>query len=198
MQVPRLLVVLLGAHVVSLGWYVATLLDATPLHYRVPWVAHGAAAWLLVNSVFLVAAIRRVRSPRYGTERRAAVRFPVRGPALFGGRSAYLQDISLTGASLVAPEGTVRPGDRAILTMTTGDVELRLPSVVRSTSTLPAPRANGTGVQFGTEFDRLPVPSTARLALVLFRTGITPQLELHVIPGASPTRPREPERVPAA
>jgi cellulose synthase (UDP-forming) len=171
MPVPRLLLTLLVAHVAGIAWYAATVLGSTPLHYRVPWTAHGAAAWLLLNAVILTCAIRRIRSPRYAVERRAAVRFEVRGPAVLDDRPVALRDVSLTGASVAVSGTPPRPGDHTTLTITGAGFELRLPGVVRGVSAYP------DGTQVGIEFDRLPVPVAARLALVLFRTGITPSFE---------------------
>ena len=178
MPIPRLLLGLAAAHLVGLGWYLATLAGATPVRYAVPWSAHGAAAWLAVNALVMAAAIRRIRSPRYGVERRAAVRFPVHGRAMLGEHPVRLQDVSLTGASVSAPEGVAILGQHTTLTFITDNgTELRLPATVRSVSHHP-----GDTVQLGTEFDPVPDRTVAELALALFRTDISPDLIYRDVP----------------
>jgi cellulose synthase (UDP-forming) len=182
---PRLLVVLLAATGVALAWYGATALGATPLHYRVPWTAHGAAVWLLLNAAAVVAAIRRIRAPEYGAERRASVRFDLACDAALDGVPARLRDVSLTGASLLAPAGSVASGRGIVVELTANGTPLTLPAVVRTILPAAGPAAwdgvRGSGgeptwVQVGVEFDGMPESTVSRLALALFRTGITPQL----------------------
>jgi len=182
---PRLLVALLAASGASLAWYVATVVGATPLHYGVPWTAHGAAAWLVVNAVTLVVAIRRIRSPKYSAERRAGVRFDIAADAAVDGTPARLRDVSLTGASLLAPARSVAPGRRVTVDLPGAGSGLTLPAVVRSVSPAtdrrapvgpPGPPGGDLAwVQVGVEFRDLPESTAARLALALFGTGITPQ-----------------------
>jgi cellulose synthase/poly-beta-1,6-N-acetylglucosamine synthase-like glycosyltransferase len=181
--VPGLLVGLLVAHVAAFGWYLATITGGTPLHYGVPWTAHGAALWLVVNAIVLVAAVNRTRSARFGAERRAAVRFEVSGEVQLDDIPARLIDISLTGASLLAPARGVTPGQRVDLEFEIDTSTLHLPAVVRSISGYPpgaAGQAGATGgadlAQLGVEFDDLSVGTAAELTLALFRTGITPKV----------------------
>ncbi|HEY3262277.1 MAG TPA: glycosyltransferase, partial [Pseudonocardiaceae bacterium] len=181
MPAPRLLVGLLVAHVAGLGWYAATIAGLSPLHYSVTWAAHGAAAWMVANMVVLCVAIHRIRSPRYGVERRAAVRFAMHGPAVLGDHHpVHVHDVSLTGAALSAPAGVAAVGQRTTLTLTADGVELRLPATVRSVS---AP-AGGQHVHVGAEFDQASNRLIAQLALALFRTDITPTVGFDA-PGAA-------------
>jgi cellulose synthase (UDP-forming) len=169
---PRLLVALLVTQALALAWYAASAAGATPLHYAVPWVAGGAAVWLVVNAAALVAAIRRIRSPRYAAERRAGVRFDLSGDATVDGTPAQLREASLTGASLVLPAGGLAAGRPVSVTLTVRGSVLTLPAVVRSL----APAGDPGVAQVGVEFRDLPASTSAELALVLFRTGITPRL----------------------
>jgi cellulose synthase/poly-beta-1,6-N-acetylglucosamine synthase-like glycosyltransferase len=104
---PRLLLALLAGQGIGLAWYAASLAGLTPVHYAVPWTAHGTAIWLVVNAAALTAAIRRIRAPRFATERRASVRFDLTGTATVNGVPAELRDASLTGASLLLPTASL-------------------------------------------------------------------------------------------
>jgi cellulose synthase (UDP-forming) len=186
--VPALLIGLLAAHLAALAWYLATLAGGTPLHYGVAWTAHGAACWLAVNAVLLVAAVNRTRSARFAAERRAAVRFDVSGEAQLDGMPARLVDISLTGASLLAPAAAVVLGQRVRLAFDLTTSRLHLPAVVRSSSAVAAPAGSAPTdvaglahlgmelVQLGVEFVDLSAGIAAELTLALFRTGITPKV----------------------
>jgi cellulose synthase/poly-beta-1,6-N-acetylglucosamine synthase-like glycosyltransferase len=196
--IPGLLVGLLVAHVAALGWYLATTLGGTPLHYGVPWTAHGAALWLVVNAAILVAAVNRTRSVRFAGERRAAVRFEVSGQARLDAVPAQLIDISLTGASLLAPATTAAPGQRVSLEFEFDTSTLQLPAVVQSvSSTRPvaaaqAIPADDAGLaQVGVKFDNLSASTAAELTLALFRTGITPKV---TFPASSWTQHTEPQQ----
>jgi cellulose synthase (UDP-forming) len=183
--VPRLLLGLLAAHLVALGWYLATLAGRTPLHYGVVGAAHLAAIWLSVNVALLGAAIGRTRSVRFAAERRAAVRFEVTGPAQLNDIPVRLVDISLTGASLLAPATAVALGRRVRLEFDVHTSRLRMPAVVRSSSRVAgktpgsapgSPAGDAGQAQVGVEFVDLSASVAAELTLALFRTGITPQV----------------------
>jgi cellulose synthase (UDP-forming) len=175
---PRLLVGLLAAHAVAFAWYAATLLHLTALHYGVPWTAHGSAIWLAGNATVLAAAVRRIRSPRYGPERRAAVRFDLGGDAVLDGRPATVRDVSLTGASLLVPLPQVTAGQQVTVVLAGAGAGLELPGVVRSVAARSDPGgvAAGEPVQVGVEFRDLPEETAADLALALFSTGIAPRV----------------------
>ena len=180
---PRLLVGLLAAHLLAFAWYVATALHATGLHYGVPWAAHGSAIWLVGNAAVLVAAIRRIRSPLFGPERRAAVRFDVGGDATIDGRPASLHDVSLTGASLLGPLPDARPGQHVTIVLATAGSVVQLPAVVRSVTALAPvagrlrePDGGEQLMQVGVEFWKVPEDAAADLALALFRTGVAPRV----------------------
>jgi cellulose synthase (UDP-forming) len=171
MRAPRLLIALLIGSLLAGAWYVASVLGWTPLTYPTPWVAHGAAFWLLVNFALLVQAVRRIRHERFAPDRRAAVRFELPGVVFIDDDAACpLRDVSLTGASVLAPEGLLHAGQRCRIDLDVAGIMLGLDVLVRNT----VPVAEGDVV--GLEFERLDVHAHATLALALFATGVEPTL----------------------
>lgn len=171
MPVPRLLTALLAAHLAGLAWYAATATHRTPMRYGIPWTAHGAACWLSLNMVLLLAAIARIRSPRFAAERRASVRFAVHGEATVDGVPAQLQDLSLTGAAVTVVAAALRAGQHVRVAFRANHSRFDLPAVVRSIT----PTATA-GFLIGADFGDLPEDDAAALALELFQTGIEPAL----------------------
>lgn len=172
--VPGLLATSLVLALVCAGWYFATLAGSTPLAYATPWVAHGAFLWLVVNACMTVAAIRRVRAPRYAGERRASVRFPVQATALVQGRGCELLDVSLTGVRLLAPAdiggGGLDQPPAALLQLPAGLPPYRC--TVRERTWV-----SDATVRLGLEIHASPVERAA-LALWLFGLpGASPQLK---------------------
>lgn len=174
MPVPRLLWVLMGASLLTLGWAVASLLGITPVHYRVPWVAYGSMFWLVLNSGLLLAAIWRIRSKRFASERRASVRFDVDAPAQLGDVPARLLDASLTGARILVPLPTLAPsaGSRQTLAIQFQHRIYTFEAVVRGVNPGPDP---GPAVVVGLEFLPGQTGARAALALALFQTGAEPR-----------------------
>src|SRR5450759_4073128 len=109
MSVPRLHAALLLLGVASGLWFALSITGVTPLHYGTRWAAEGAAAWLVVNMVVLVAAIRRIR-------------FTVAAAASIDGQAVQLQDVSLTGARIIGPPATAA-GDFGKLRLILGNDE---------------------------------------------------------------------------
>jgi cellulose synthase/poly-beta-1,6-N-acetylglucosamine synthase-like glycosyltransferase len=97
-QAPWMLWSLLGLTAVALLWFGCTLAGLTPVTYRIWWTVYGAVFWALVNSGFVLAALLRIRSERFASERRTAARLQTGGPARLDGRAAHLMDISMGGA----------------------------------------------------------------------------------------------------
>jgi len=173
--VPVELVVLTLATLLSLAFWVVSAAGLTPVRYPVGWIAAGAAVWLVVNLALLVTAMRRIAAARSAAERRAGVRFEVHGHAVVNGRLARLHDLSLTGASLrvhVPPA----PGQEIMLGLTVDGSVLQLPAVVRTARGLAERTVPGHWTQIGVEFTDLSDTVAARLALSLFRTGMTTRL----------------------
>jgi cellulose synthase (UDP-forming) len=100
---PRILSAVVVVSGLTTVWFIATIMGRTPLHYGTPVAAFAAAGWLAFNLVLVAAAIARIRSIRYGAERRASVRFPVALPAHLDGMACTATDLSMTGARLSAP-----------------------------------------------------------------------------------------------
>ncbi len=124
-RASMLLFGLLGTSLVAGSWYVLTLAGLTPMSYRVPWAAHGAAIWLVVNGVIIALAMRRVMQSRYGAERRSSVRFATRLSGRINGRACRIDDMSLTGARIVLA-GLHQISDPARLSIDLGDEEITL------------------------------------------------------------------------
>lgn len=178
MPAPRLLVGLLAGHVLGVGWYAATALGLMPISYDVPWVAHGAAIWLCVNAAILVAAIHRIRSPQYGTERRAAVRFDIAGDAMLDRLPARLRDLSLTGAQVMSGAPHV-VGEQTVVSFAVNGSRFTFPAIVRSVSP--------TSGQIGLEFGSVPEAAVSELALALFATHTAPHLTERAQPSRTAT-----------
>ncbi|MHB1501070.1 MAG: glycosyltransferase [Candidatus Dormibacteria bacterium] len=189
--VPWLLWALMGASLLTLGWAVASLLGITPVHYGVAWVAYGSMFWLVLNTGLLLAAIWRIRSQRFASERRASVRFDVDAPAQLGDVPARLLDASWTGARILVPLPSCPPsaGSNQTLAIQFQHRIYTFDAVVRGVTPGPDP---GPAVVVGLEF--LPGQTGARAALAqaLFQTGAEPRgvLEpekLPVVRGAAVT-----------
>ena len=135
-HVPRLHTGLLVASLVSAAWFIATSAGLTPMTYDNSWATNGSALWLVVNTALLVAAMRRIRQERYGSERRAAVRFPVQGHALVDGVPAALLDASLTGFRVVSPGPLA--ADHCTVTIDVGSGPVSVECLVRSQFDIPS------------------------------------------------------------
>ena len=88
-----------------------------------PWRLHPASTivsgvWLVLAGVVLVMGMRRIHSDTYATSRRNAHRFAVRATVGIGDAEGELVDISIGGAAVRLPTGTLPAA---------ADVELRLP-----------------------------------------------------------------------
>lgn len=178
-KAPTLLVVLAAATALALIWYVATALGLTPMRYPIPWVAHGAALWTVLNGALLLAALSRIRLDRFSEERRASVRFSVQGTVTVDGVLARVEDISLTGMRARVPQARVgaewQPGRRLAVDLPTVGGQLQLTAHVRTVQLEDGGREDGSTV-LGIEFAAVTAQTRASLALALFRSGVTPEL----------------------
>jgi cellulose synthase/poly-beta-1,6-N-acetylglucosamine synthase-like glycosyltransferase len=184
MPAPRLLVMLLVSTFLSGVWYLATVVELTPLTYRIPWVAHASMLWVLFNAAFLAGALYRIKSARFGSERRASVRFPMSGTARINEDTATVKDLSITGAQILTPSpvetGALVRLDLAPL------VHQHVQAIVRSA------RAVGDRYLLGLEFAEMTPQARGSLALQLFQTGSAPTFadsHLTLIPGGAWSRP---------
>jgi cellulose synthase (UDP-forming) len=121
---PRILSAVVVVSGLTTVWFVATTAGRTPLHYGVRAAAFAAAGWLAFNLALVAAAIARIRSVRYGAERRASVRFPVSLPARLDGMACTATDLSLTGARISAPSPLPREPSELVLEAPGRDVAL--------------------------------------------------------------------------
>jgi cellulose synthase (UDP-forming) len=185
---------LLGLSGLCAVWFVATTLGHTPLSYEVTWAANGAAMWMVVNSVLLVIATRRIRQERYGAERRSAVRFPVAGTAEVGGTPGALYDASLTGFRVAVPVHRAPEAGAVVrVRVPVPDGSVDVDVVVRSSA---AHRSDGGGELRLLGLEVLPgqVEAQARLSLALFAGGeALPALPVPTATAAIPHQ-RVPER----
>jgi cellulose synthase/poly-beta-1,6-N-acetylglucosamine synthase-like glycosyltransferase len=165
-HVPRPLTALLGISVLGGAWYALTLLGVTPTVYAIPWAAHAAAFWMLVNVAILWLAVRRIRADRYAPERRSSVRFETDLAGRVDGIEAWLRDLSLTGARLEVPVDAAIAPSTTLLIDTPGGPPLTIAGAVRARWT----EADGT-TMVGFEFAEGKVQERARLALALFESG---------------------------
>jgi cellulose synthase (UDP-forming) len=106
-KVPNLLYALIVLSAGALVWFTLAITGRSAVTYSVPFAAYGAALWLVVNAWFTVAAIRRIRSDAFGTERRAGVRFGTELSGSLNGIPCSVQDLSLSGAKVLAPIGAL-------------------------------------------------------------------------------------------
>jgi cellulose synthase (UDP-forming) len=115
-RIPRILLVLVTVQATAATWYVATILGLTGLNYAVPGIAHGAAAWLLINLALLTTAIGRIRRREYRPERRRSQRLRVDAPGAVDGRIATFVDVSTTGARAIvwATDANFSCGDEVV------------------------------------------------------------------------------------
>ncbi len=191
-QAPWLLWLLLALSVAAGAWFVATLAGLTPVTYPVRWTVYGAVFWALVNAGLLVAAIRRIRSDRFATDRRTGVRQRLEGEALVDGGRAHLLDVSIGGA-LVRTRLLATASQHHLLALSfDGDQTVRLDCDERSRQSLGA-EGDLVSLQFRTGQDR----EIGRLAVALF--GARP-LTGHAHRSSSEHRraPRRPSRSPVS
>ncbi|HUZ40276.1 MAG TPA: glycosyltransferase [Acidimicrobiales bacterium] len=106
---PWLLWLLLALTGAAAIWFALSLTGATGVTYSVRWTVYGAAFWATVNAALLIAAIERIRSDRFATDRRTAVRLQIAGDVLVDSLTTHLIDISMGGA-LVRAEGAIPEG----------------------------------------------------------------------------------------
>lgn len=170
-RAPRLLTGTIALSLAATLWYVATLLGRTPMTYPVPWAVHLSFAWLVVNVVFLCAALARIQTMRFAPERRASVRFEAGFAGTLDGRPVEVLDLSLSGARLLVAPGPGVPAESVVGIAVAGQ-NVALRALVRSVRRQP-----DGWLDVGTEFDDGQDPERARLALALFRTRELPSGE---------------------
>jgi cellulose synthase (UDP-forming) len=120
-RVPRTLRVLAAVLTLGLLYAVLTLAGLTPTRYPLSATALVPLFWLAVALGFVVAAIRRVRDPAYGTERRDGHRFLAALPATVDGAPARVLDVSLGGVQVELAGAGVAVGEDVELAVAVPD-----------------------------------------------------------------------------
>jgi cellulose synthase (UDP-forming) len=174
---PSILYSLVALSLLTAIWFALTLAGLSGMTYEEPWVAYGAAFWLVFNAVFVVKAILRVRSPRFATERRAGVRFDTELDGVLGGVPCRVLDLSLNGARVSVDREATIP-ESPVLWIGSDALRWRVPAEVR----LRRPQsevADSVGLQFASAhpIDR------ARIALALFNHHVITAFEAEPLPG---------------
>lgn len=116
-RAPLAVRVLLGIMAAVGVWALLGVSGLVPWHVDAPsTVASGV--WLVLACTVLVMGTRRIQSDAYATSRRNAHRFAIAATVSIGSVEGELVDISIGGAAVRLPAGTLTPGS---------DVELTLP-----------------------------------------------------------------------
>ncbi|HTV12056.1 MAG TPA: glycosyltransferase [Acidimicrobiales bacterium] len=208
---PALLSSLLVATALALTWFCWCISGHGPLHYTEPTAVAWALGWGVFNGIVLTAAVHRVSSSRFATDRRASFRFALEGEVVLDGHLAVLSDLSLGGALVVLPQAAVTTGEKLTLTLPCAQPPVQLRGVVSSVRHARATQLHhhhpvpGTQLRehpgvaltsVGLEFVHPSTGELARLALALFRTGNTSQMG--IAHGAPPfvTEPAVPAPAP--
>jgi cellulose synthase (UDP-forming) len=125
-RLPLLTVALLALTAVALFWFAFTLAGVTPFAYDNPAAMYGVSAFLVANAAMLYMASRRIRSPRFGAERRSGARLRVALWGMLDGQPCEIRDVSLTGARVRLPEAPETFRHRGVLRIAfpAGAVEL--------------------------------------------------------------------------
>jgi cellulose synthase/poly-beta-1,6-N-acetylglucosamine synthase-like glycosyltransferase len=185
---PQLLTGVLIASVAAAVWTILTMLGLTLIEYTVLGVAIGAAIWLVINSILIGLAVMRVRSERFGSDRRSSVRFDASLPGLLGSIPCRVDDVSLTGALIKmradAVSGTGSK-DQSTLSIRLGEGLYSFRVAVRSI------RPVGDEVLAGVQFLGGQESEQARLALALFNSRVLVRIHSDV---GSPETPSGVER----
>lgn len=144
-KVPLLLAALLGLSLVALPWYALNLTGCGLLHYHHVDGVSWAAAWSAFDLAAIVAAVYRIRSDDFSSDRRASFRFDIGGRVAVDGVPVPLKDLSLAGARVLMAEGTVQREQVVRLEVPVVDfpIPLEFQSVVRSVSPLSAEDYDG-------------------------------------------------------
>jgi cellulose synthase (UDP-forming) len=116
-RIPRVIWGLFAIIVVVLLYAVMGLTGLVPW-YSSPSSTAASGVWLLMAGLVLIISIRRVQAAAYATSRRNAHRVPVRAAVTVNGIEGSLVDISVGGAAVRFPAGSLAGP---------GQVELVLP-----------------------------------------------------------------------
>ena len=101
-RVPRVLLVLLGALTVILGYSAAGLAGLVPWR-ATPGATVASGAWLVVAATTVGFGVRRIRAAEFASSRRNAHRFAVSAKVTVDGFVTDLVDVSVGGVSVRLP-----------------------------------------------------------------------------------------------
>ncbi|SFL88664.1 glycosyltransferase [Geodermatophilus ruber] len=116
-RVPWVLWALALVLVSAVGYAGLSLAGLTPTRYPATVTAAVPLLWLAVTAGFVGTAIARIRSSRFGTERRDGHRFPLTVPATLDGLPGGMVDVSLGGAQVRLPRHALAVGTETLLAM---------------------------------------------------------------------------------
>ena len=146
------------------AWFACTLARLTPLAYAVRWSAYAAAGWLTFNAAVLGAAVLRIQSDRFASDRRSAVRLKIGAPVRIDGHSGHLIDVSVGGALVrCATELDIRIEPHELVLGLDYDEEILLVAHERSRQMI-----GGGGVLVSLQFLRDQEQQIAQLTVALF------------------------------
>ena len=130
-RVPWLLVALPLALVSAVVWAGLSLAGWMPTDHPLGATALVPLFWVGATLVAVLAAVRRIRDPRFSAERREAHRFPARMAAAVEGSAGQLVNVSLGGAEVRVWGGSAVVGSDVDLAVVVPDREE--PVVLRAT-----------------------------------------------------------------
>lgn len=138
-RAPRLLWFLEGLSGAAVAWFLAVVTGVVHFTYTVPWSVYFAMVWLFFNALLISAAIERIRSSRFASDRRSSVRLHASGRAQLDGHDAEVIDISIGGALVrVSEDGfSTTTGTTSALTLAFDHDAVTLQSVVRNVHEVP-------------------------------------------------------------
>ena len=89
----------------------------------------ASGVWLVLALVVLTLGLRRIHDSAYATSRRNAYRAPVRAPVSLNGQRGELVDLSVGGAAVDLPQGTLAETAGLVTLHLPGAAELQLETV---------------------------------------------------------------------
>lgn len=170
--VPRVLWLLLVLDLVTWGAVTMQLAGMVPLRVERASLALLGLVWLLMNTMFLLLAIDRIRRSRFGGERRGGLRAEHQAAAALNGERARTVDVSLNGASVLVRAPGAQLNQAVVAQIVVGGHVATLQSVIRRIEPTHVSGVSLVGIEFGpSQWAEIAV-----LAEGLFRDGVTAAL----------------------
>lgn len=127
-RTPAVLWLLVGLTGFVVAYGALGVSGMAPWHVT-PSAAVASGTWLVLAVFVLSLGIRRIRSAAYATSRRNAYRVPVQASVTLNGQRGELVDVSVGGAAVRLPQGTLSETSGAVSLHLPGAPELRLETV---------------------------------------------------------------------